>query len=71
MKVGSSHEIPIILNLNLSPRTYSQHCFIGMNSDPKDDDSTEFCFLLHHYIGAQFKYTKNPVLEHLVMVSEA
>ena len=31
---GSSHGIPIILSLYLSPRTYSTACFIAVSSDP-------------------------------------
>ena len=58
-------------SLYLSPRRYSQHCFIAMNSAPKDDDMILVCFLLHQWTNEQFKYTNIPVRDLLVTVSEA
>ena len=58
-------------SLYLSPCRYSQHCFIAINSAPKDDDSMLVCFLLHQWTNEQFKYTNIPVLDLLVTVSEA
>jgi hypothetical protein len=68
---GRSQGIPIICNLYQSPRMYSKHCFIAMNSDPKLLDSTLVCFLDIQYTSAQLGHTKNPVLECLVTVSDA
>ena len=58
-------------SLYLNPRKYSQHCFIAMNSAPKEDDLMLACFLLHQWINEQFKYTSIPVLDLLVTVFEA
>ena len=68
---GPSQGIPIILSLYLKPLSYSQHCFIAMNSEPKDEDSTPVCFLLHQCVNAEFKKTKKPVLDLRVAVSDA
>ena len=65
---GYSHGIPIILSLYHSPCRYSQHCFIVMNSDPKEDDSTLVCFFDHQNTGALLIYTRKPVLD---LVSDA
>ena len=68
---GMSTAMPIILSLYLKPRIYSQQSFIAMNSAPKEEVSIEVCFFEYHYIGALFKYIKNPVLDLLVTVSPA
>ena len=68
--VGCSHGIPIIPSLYRSPHRYSQHCFIAMNSDPKEDDSTLVCFFHHQNTGALLIYTRKPVLDLLVVVSD-
>ena len=58
-------------NLYQRLHKYLQHCFIVMNSEPNKDDSIECCFLLHQYMGAQFKYTINPIYDRQVTVLEA
>ena len=68
---GKSTEMPIILSLYLKPLMCSQQSFIAMNSAPKDDVSIEVCFFEYQYIGALFKYIRNPVLDLLVTVSPA
>ena len=68
---GPSQGIPIILSLYLKPLRYSQHCFIAMNSEPRDEDSTPVCFLLHQCVNAEFNKTKKPVLDQRVTISDA
>ena len=71
MKAGPTTGIPIIRSLYLKPLMYLQHCFIAMNSHPKDDDSMPVCFLLHQYTGPLLRYTRRPVVDLLVAVSAA
>ena len=47
-----------------------KHCFIAMSSEPNDKDSTHICFLLHQYTNTLLMYTRNPVLDLLVTISE-
>ena len=63
--------IHIIQSLYLRLQMYSQHCFIVINSEPKDEDSTLACFLLHQYTNALLMYTRKSVLEHQVTMSES
>ena len=55
----------------LSPRKYSQHCFIAMNSAPKELVSTLVCFFEYQKIGALFRKIMNPVLDLRLVVSVA
>ena len=52
------------------PISTHQHCFIAMNSEPNDEDSTHICFLLHQYTNALLMYTRNPALDLLVTISK-
>ena len=52
------------------PISTHKHCFIAMNSEPNDEDSTHICFSLHQYTNALLMYTRNPVLNLLVTISE-
>ena len=52
------------------PISTHKHCFIAVNSEPNDEDSTHICFLLHQYTNTLMMYTRNPVLNHLVNISE-
>jgi len=62
IKHGSDTGIPIIQSLNRNPRRYSQACFIAKNSLPNELVSIVVCLFECQWIGAQFKYTINPVL---------
>ena len=55
----------------MRPNRYSQHCFIAINYNPKLLDSTIFCLQEDQYIKDEFSFTRNPVLDQLVTVSEA
>lgn len=63
--------MPIILSLYRKPRRYSQHCFIAMNSEPKEDVSTVVCFLLEKYTRQLLIQTRKPVLDLRVTESDA
>ena len=71
IKTGPSHEIPIILILYLKLFRYSQHCFISVNSDPNVILSILVCLFENQKTRAYLRYTKKPILEILVTVSEA
>ena len=47
--------IPIIWILYQILRTYSRHCFMAMNSEPKELVSMPVCFLDIQKIGVEFK----------------
>ena len=70
MNTSNSCGTPIILSLYWRPSTH-KHCFIAMNSEPNNEDSTHICFLLHQYTNTLLIYTRNPVLKILVTISEA
>ena len=63
--------MPSILILYRNPFRYSQHCFIAMTSDPNEDDLTDVRFLLHQRNRAEFRNTRKPVRDCLVIVSVA
>ena len=50
---------------------YSQHCFIAVNSEPKLLISIVVCFLENQWTRAVCVYSKNPVLDLLVIISAA
>ena len=52
------------------PISTHNHCFIAMNSEPNDKDSTHIRFLLHQYTNTLLMYTRNPVLNPLGTISE-
>ena len=71
INVGSLTGMPIIRSLYLRPLTYSQHCFMATNSDPKELVSRDVWCFENQYIGAELRKTMKPVRDHLVTVSPA
>ena len=59
ISVGLSIGTPNILNLYLSAVNISTEFFNAVNSEPKVDDSTEFCLFLNQSIGASKLYTRS------------
>ena len=49
----------------------STHIFIAINSMENELDSTVFCRLLNHIIGARFRNITKPVCERRVTIFEA
>ena len=58
--------MPNILSLYLIESFIPTACLIATNLHPKVDDSTVFCPLLYHKMGALFTKIINPVLDLLV-----
>ena len=63
ISVGLSTGTPNILNFYLSAVTSSTAFFNTVKSEPKVDDSTEFCLLLNQSIGAWLQNISIPVCE--------
>jgi hypothetical protein len=64
---GDAHH----LKLASKARRHLQHCFIATNSAPNKLDLQLVCFFDSQQTGAQFRQTKNPVLDCLVTISAA
>ena len=71
ISVGPSTGTPNILNFYLSAVTSSTAFFNAVNSEPKVDDSAEFCLFLNQSIGARLQNISIPVCERLVTLSTA
>ena len=71
ISVGQSIGTLNILNLYLSAVTSSTAFFNAMNSEPRVDDSTEFCLLLNQIIGARSQKISIPVFQRHVTLSVA
>ena len=71
ISIGPLIGTPNILSLYLSAVTSSTVFFNAVNSDPKVDDSTEFCLLLNQSIGDRLQNISIKVCERLVNVSAA
>ena len=69
ISVGPLIGTPNIINLYMSAITSSNMFFNDVKSEPKVDDSTEFCLLLNQSIGAQLQNISIPVCERLVTLS--
>ena len=63
--------MPNILSLYLIESFMSTACLIATNLLPKVDDSTVFCPLLYHIMGALFTKIITPVLDLLVNLFQA
>ena len=69
--VGSWIGTPDIHSLNLNAAMCSIHVFIAINSLENELDSTVFCLLLYHIIGALLTNIINPVCDLLVTLLAA
>ena len=65
------HGIPIMRSLYRKLLMDSVHCFIAVNSDPNKLVSINVYFFDIQNIKAQFRNTRNPVLERRVRESPA
>ena len=67
--VGTSTGTPNILNMYLIDVTSYTTFFNAVKSDPKVDDSTEFCLFLNQSIGDRLQNISILVYERLVTLS--
>ena len=71
MSVGPSSGTPNMRSLYHNAITKSTVSLSAVNSDPKVDVLTKFCFLLSHITGARLQNINIPVFYRLVTLSDA